>query len=299
MRRAGEVKYINACLVFRCAIYDTNQSEEKFNYSEAKIKISALQQYIKSLDAHLMAWKETVDTAREKYYELNYFTTLQLLQLRKELGALTHLSATHTVKPHVQMLLKSISPGVTSLVVTDSLQVAEQLELMDCEERVEAMPVFASFNESMITEDEVTEPANSPMFNEHIFQQAMTSTPAKLSTHQLTYDNLSEDQKKICTHCVVQLGLSQSHVLKAFEECKQNATIYDIEDWCEKNKDCSPQEENDSVGMADMKEEILCVYNPQEESDSDEDEQLGESEPMSIFQVSDCKLKTISILYTN
>ena len=89
LQRAGDVTYSTACLSFRCAIYDVSQPGVKdlqFNESKAKKRVSELQDYTRKLDTRLVSWNISVDAARENYYELNYFTTLQLLELRKELG---------------------------------------------------------------------------------------------------------------------------------------------------------------------------------------------------------------------
>ena len=127
LQRAGDVTYSTVCLHFKCAVYEVEQRgshRRGFNKDKAKKRVSDLQEYTRKLEAHLVSWKTTVDSAREKYCELNYFTTKQLLKLRKELGQLLkHAAATSSVKPSILMLLKNISPGIPSSVVSSSLQV--------------------------------------------------------------------------------------------------------------------------------------------------------------------------------
>ena len=107
-------------------MYDVKQpgvDDPLFNEDMAKKRVSDLQEYTKRLDAQLVKWKKSVDIAREKYYELNYYTMLQLLELRRELGCLTQATgAAPLLKPGVLMLLKSVSPAVSSTVVSESLQ---------------------------------------------------------------------------------------------------------------------------------------------------------------------------------
>ncbi len=262
--------YTNVSFVFRCAIYDAQPGEKEVQFSEteAKNRVATLQEYIRSLDKNLMSWKESVDRAREEYYELNYYTTLQLLELRKELGTLT-VTKHHTLKPRVLMLLQSISPNVTSFVVNDSLQAMEHSDPMESEERTETIPLSTLLDIPL--EGEVVEPTNSSAIDKQSPQQAVPLLPSRFVLPMLTYEDLSESQQNIYTNCVQMYGHSDSHVLKAFEECGEKATVYDIERWCEDNEDCSPQEEEDSVDIAGREEEVLTVYNPQEDSESDED----------------------------
>ena len=229
--------YTDVSLTFQCAVFTANQlgdEDLQFNETKAKLKVITLQDYIRDLDRKLVAWKQSVNNARGKYYELNYFTTIQLLQLRKELGMLTQPNATHIVKPNVLMLLKSISPQVDSRVVVDSMQVLTQPEPMDYEGEVDAI----------------------------------TTATAILLLPTLMYEDLTEHQQETYAR-IVDLGYSESHVLRAFEECGEEATIYNIEQWCDSNEDSTPEEEH-SVGPLEREEEMTDIYNPLDDSDSDE-----------------------------
>ncbi len=288
MQRAGEVSYAKVSLTFQCAFYDTNQPGEKevqLNETKAKEKVIFLQDYIKDLEGKLAAWKNSVVKAREKFYHLNYFTTLQLLQLRKELGVLTQDKSTRIVIPQVLLLLQSVSPLVTSSVVTDALQALVQLGPMDCEGREEDLfTVKPAVDNEQEGEVHVFESANSSP--DKSIPQAMPSPPPRILSPMLTYEDLTEVQLKNFTD-LCSMGFSDGHILKAFEECAQKATVYDIEQWCEDNEDCSSQEEECSVGMADREEEMPFVYNPQEESDSDED--LGKTSAQLLSQTNEGK----------
>ena len=99
------------------------KKDPKLNEGLAKKKVSDLHEYSRMLDTQLVEWKRSVDSARERHYELNYFTTRQLLELRRELGTLLHsTTVVSSVKPSVLMLLKSVSPEVSASVVLESLQ---------------------------------------------------------------------------------------------------------------------------------------------------------------------------------
>ncbi len=268
LQKAGEVTYTDVSLTFRCAVFTANQlgdDDVQFNETKAKVKVITLQDYIRALDRQLIAWKQSVDNARGKYYELNYFTTIQLLQLRKELGMLTQPNATHIVKPNMLMLLKSISPQVDSRVVVGSMLVATQPEPMDYEGEVEAITTATAI--ATTTDVEVME--SSLDFEKQDPQQSISSPSATLGLPSLMYEDLTEHQQEAYAHCVDFFGYSKRHVLRAFKECGKEATKYDIEPWCVSNEDITPEEER-SVGPLEMKGEMADIYDPLDDSDSDE-----------------------------
>ncbi len=261
--------YTDVSLTFQCAVFTANQlgdEDLQFNETKAKLKVITLQDYIRDLDRKLVAWKQSVNNARGKYYELNYFTTIQLLQLRKELGMLTQPNATHIVKPNMLMLLKSISPQVDSRVVVDSMQaVLTQPEPMDYEGEVEAIPAATAI--ATTTDVEIMESYSA--FEKQNPQQSISSPLATLPLPSLMYEDLTEHQQETYAHCVDFFGYSKTHVLRAFEECGEETTKYDIERWCDCNDDSTPEEER-SVGPLDREEEMTDIYDPLDDSDSDE-----------------------------
>lgn len=223
LQRAGDVTYINSCLMFTCV------HGCKFEEENAKLRIAALQHYTKTLDNQLITWKRSLDDARGHFYELNYFTTLQLLELRKELGMLAHMSAPHVVKPHVLMLLSSISHEVSASALLDSLQAVNLSE-----------PEPMAIDKPKVETETVTQQLT--LSNTGLLDVPST-TAALLSTQPLspilTLEKLTEQQQHAYTHCVEFLGHSETHVWKALQVCGPNATVIDLEGWCEVNEDTS------------------------------------------------------------
>ena len=87
------------------------------NFHCAVDMVETLQQQAKDMEEELQTWEEEVRRARKEYYELNYYTTLQLLTLRQELGKLkiSEQPRAHTqINPQVLALLESISTEITS-----------------------------------------------------------------------------------------------------------------------------------------------------------------------------------------
>ena len=249
-------------------MYDVPQPGDKelqFNDSFAKKRVSDLQEYTRVLDDQLVKWKKSVDTAREKYYELNYFTTLQLLELRRELGHLAQpTGASSVLKPSVLVLLKSVSPHVSGKVISESLlavaaQHEQEATLMDDEESEETTPQKPS-TESRVESAVVDTSAPTPK------RPVPASPKASPSARSLTYEELDERQQAMYTRCINFFGYSTGHVLRAFYASGPDATIYDIEEWCEANEDQSPAEQEEEPSQ----EFIEDVTYETDDSDTEE-----------------------------
>ena len=274
LQRAGDVTYSTAVLEFRCAVYNVQQEgvkDPQFNEGIAKKRVTDLQEYTRTLDARLVEWKKSVDTAREMYYELNYFTTLQLLELRRELGHLAQqTSSAPSIKPGVLMLLKSVSPNVSSAIVFESLQATHQRledETMDEDEDKKSVSDSES---GVVTESRAINtkiltnpvpPSKAPSSDDH---EPLLST--------LTYEDLDERQQRVFTNLVNRLGYTEIHVLRAFQEVSktngEEANLYDIEKWCVSHKDESLEEDDDETEEFSDDESISTTDS--EVSDSEE-----------------------------
>ena len=225
--------------------------ELHFNEDFAKKRVSELQHYARKLDTQLTMWKKSVDTAREKYYELNYFTTLQLLELRRELALPTRAAM---LKPSVLMLLKSISPHISSTVVTKSLQAVQQEQEatpMDYTEVEEVIPEISSTQERVEKEsmDVSTSSSNEP---------APASPKASpLDKPSLSYEELSEKQQSGFTYLVKRLGYTATYVMRAFQECGQDANVYDIEEWCECNIKQQQEQSKENESSLVSEEDVM------------------------------------------
>eukprot|EP00731_Ephydatia_muelleri_P016211 Em0009g635a len=73
LQRAGNVKYFGWKMQFPCS---------------ASV-VDELQAVVKDMENDMQRWKDDVKESREKFYELNNFTTAQLVLLRRELGKLS------------------------------------------------------------------------------------------------------------------------------------------------------------------------------------------------------------------
>ena len=294
LQRAGDVTYSTAKLEFRCAVYDVRQSgvkELQFNDSFAKTRVSGLQEYTRVLDDQLVKWKKSVDTAREEYYELNYFTTLQLLELRRELGRLAQpTGATPVLKPSVLMLLKSVSPHVSSKVVSESLLAAQheqEATPMDKEEPEEIDPQTPPTKSRVAG---AVMDVNAPTPKRPVPASPKASPSAKPLLPTLTYEELDEKQKAVYITCINFYGYSASHVLRAFQECEQNPSVYDIEEWCEANEDESSTDQQEEPSQEFMED---VTY----ETDDSDTEEVDRATALALLKSGRVQLRISSLVF--
>ena len=208
LQQVGNVKYTGWLLQVPC--------------SADRGVIHQLQAQAKLMEDELYRWKETVRSKRASFYELNYFTTLQLLNLRREFGRLRNSSGSAVIAPQMLTLLQSISAHVTPSVVSDVLSKVVQPKLR-------AQVTTASQDKSgppdvAMSSSQTPDPA--------LVSQASVSKPVPSQPEQ----GLSAKQKEVMVNICSRLDCSKQLVLKAFEQCTgDKCDQYDYEGWCVEN----------------------------------------------------------------
>ena len=136
LRRAGNVAYSERVVMINCATYVAGESGlEQLQEEIAKQHVAELNTLAKEMENDLEEWENDVKKSRTHYHELNYYTTRQLLRLRKELGVSRH-NPHRQIDPEVLALLRSISQDVTSeSVYSVKPQLTEQ-ELTDVQKQI-------------------------------------------------------------------------------------------------------------------------------------------------------------------
>ena len=108
LQQAGNVKYIGWKLELQaCSIQSTC--------------ISVLKEIATSLQDEITKWEEEMEIMRDQFYELNYYTTLQLLTLRKQLALQKTNSRGTFLNSSILTLLQSVSRNVDSRIVNSTL----------------------------------------------------------------------------------------------------------------------------------------------------------------------------------
>ena len=172
------------------------------NFHCAVDMVDTLQQQAKEMEKELQMWEEEVRRARKEYYELNYYTTLQLLTLQKELGRLkiSEQPRAHSqIKPQVLALLESISTEITSPRVWEAVKSvtavrrivfttqhhtsAEMLPASTAGPFSQILPIQPSFTDDILAAADM--------------QASASALRARLQQPNLTYDQLSEKQKQM------------------------------------------------------------------------------------------------------
>ena len=230
LQQVGNVKYTGWTLRVPC--------------SKNVQMIIELQKQAKEMEDELLQWNALVSRRREEFYELNYFNTMQLLTLRRELGK---LGGDHCIAPDVLALLQGISSEVSPQIVSDTVhqvttatpatvQMAEVVACDDTEmEGVIDLPTNIEEEMSSISLQlpDGAKPRESPKADTNHFLP------------NLTEDNLTETQKEMMVNISSRLNCSKQLVLTAFEECPGESDRYDYESWCFNNLDKDILEESE------------------------------------------------------
>ena len=105
LQQHGNDKYIGWAKQFTCGTDEV---------------LKKLQSQASEMEKDLKDWKEQLSCRRDQFYELNYFTTPQLLLLREELGQFkNNPENTDPLKHEVMSLLHSLSQKITSNAVKE------------------------------------------------------------------------------------------------------------------------------------------------------------------------------------
>ena len=234
LQQVGNVKYIGSCITIPC---------------KAEI-IPDVRKLHNLMTSELKDWMEEVRAARHDHYELNYYTTPQLLTLRRVLGHLRSLvskSPIDSSNVHVLALLRSVVPDISMHSIRDALQLAVW-ESSTASLETYIKPVS---NKAKRTEDLVATAK----------KQITKEVPTQHALHSRAVDRLSAKQREILDSFVKMYGQQcEKIVLKALEDGEQDQT--EIENLV-------------------MDHDEQAVQSCEEESSEDEDEVVDASSPPS------------------
>lgn len=228
LQQVGNVKYTGWVLQVPCS------TDENI--------ISSLQLCARTMERELKEWKETVNKARHEFYELNYYTTIQLLTLRYELGRIKILNSempSIESSTNVKVLLQSISPLITIRDIRNAIPKATSsfyASLVREESTVNSNGV------STLTSSDRTSDTGEIQVLIKKSEPVMDKPPLKES-------DLTEGQKETLDFVTEGLGCNPSLVLKAFElypgEDDRQKWREDIMKWCSKNINKFKNEDGD------------------------------------------------------
>jgi len=239
--------------------------------------VDTLQQQAKDMEEELQVWEDQVQQTRQQYYELNYYTTLQLLTLRKELGRLKTSGQPHAhtqINPHVLALLESISTEITSPDVWEAVNsvTAEQ-------QREDGEPI--PFPAQKKVTANMVEPtsrvvasiqSDQPGIAEEIhasadWQAAANTLSASLQQPKLTRDRLTGKKKEIFDN-LVNCEFPEQVILVALEMSGNDQ--YEVSNWIMENASQYYMPEVEGAGTdTEIDEEMESESDSESESDPD------------------------------
>ena len=121
---------------------------QKFSCSkdqrEGKSIAAELAAASKTMEDCFSTWKKKVSNARKEYQELNFFTTQQLMLLRKEIASACRRSDLHVDSLQVLTLLESVRPSLEAGQLKAAIQRAfKDTDLLDHSKGMGVLPSFS------------------------------------------------------------------------------------------------------------------------------------------------------------
>ena len=232
------------------------------------------------MEEELKSWNKELTLARKKFYELNYYTTRQLLVLRSELGRLKSSGPQDSSWGQVMALLESISSQITIPALAKVVQEVSNRSLQV--EEHEHSPVPAE----SLTQSLNKEPLLVPMPPSSLAHQSTSDTkPTKevrsLPVAGLTCEDLNDEQKAHFTDILGNFGYCEMTALKAIEAV-QDGDWYDIINCLEENAGEWETAFQQSQGAEDGESMEEEQENSEDEQMESESEAEGGLQPINI-----------------
>ena len=252
LQQVGNVKYIGWYITVPC-------SPEL---------IPELRKLHSLMQRELEKWRRAVRCSREYHYELNYFTTPQLLTLRQALGH-SAASSSHSINSQVLALLHSISSHISIQSVNDAVQ--RELESGTVQE-YNHMQKSPDFVQPVTSEIQDVSHALELQAEAKCFKAIELS----LTDAEISQDPVEVNKRMIIANVVSLLGKRyEKLVQQAFSEGQTDQI--EIENWVRENEHLLDETtgENDSAG-SDQEEKD--EEEEEEEDDEEEDDEVKEAD---------------------
>ena len=176
-------------------------------------------------------WKKKVSDARKEYRELNFFTTQQLMTLRKEIATVCHSNDLAMNNIQVLTLLESVRPSLTSEQLKSAIERAfKDTELLENPRGTSELPAFTHFpsDDEMVT--------RKSMFNNN--NHVGTSSSTATSTCRVQTVSVKKPKPKETTkiqsflNAAADDGYSEQIALAALARLGVDAEKDDLLLWC-------------------------------------------------------------------
>ena len=272
LQHAGHTKYISWSLTFTCSTVSTD----------------TLRDHAVSMEKELSDTLDLINKHRHHFHALNYFTTQQLLQIRRQFGNLKQNKAAD-VTPQLLSLLKSFSLQITASSITNIVEeICSEQEAINRNGENEVGEV-QSFS---ISEDGATENANGETQEENQMTGDKIVEKELKSLSELIQE-LTEEQEEIFVQ-LHDLGYSKIVCYKAVQhafssaECTSDDDTLDAAmEWCfdnanqyGQNDDTTSDTNNKSDAVSDNEGTTSDQHGPSEAEETMPKESISISHPV-------------------
>ena len=270
--------------------------------------VQVLKYQASEMEKDLENWKNELSDHKDQFYELNYFTTPQLLSLREELGQFkTSLNSTKPVKSEAMSLLQCLSREITSNLVKDEVQVVcaiiQEQELTESTFDRQTTSHSSYRQEAIIPVNLTTQNMSHNIFtpvteinNETLSDNKISSMTSGVLEHimetekvpsgpqsRLNEDDLTDKQKAILANLKESYGYSRKLILLALERCAKSDIEEAVEAWCNEH------EENfnfsDSDVDSDIKTDPYSVPSDDEQLQSEDENEVMAIDESSVIDL--------------
>ena len=176
-------------------------------------------------------WKKKVSDARKEYRELNFFTTQQLMTLRKEIATVCHSNDLAMSNIQVLTLLESVRPSLTSEQLKSAIERAfKDTELLENRRGTAELPSFTH----VPSDDEIV--TRKSMFDNN--NHASTSFSTATSTCRVQTISVKKPKPKETSkiqsflNAAADDGYSEQIALAALARLGVDAEEDDLLLWC-------------------------------------------------------------------
>ena len=176
-------------------------------------------------------WKKKVSDARKEYRELNFFTTQQLMTLRKEIATVCHSNDLAMNNIQVLTLLESVRPSLTSEQLKSAIERAfKDAELLENRRGTAELPSFTH----VPSDDEIV--TRKSMFDDN--NHASTSFSTATSTCRVQTISVKKPKPKETSkiqsflNAAADDGYSEQIALAALASLGVDAEEDDLLLWC-------------------------------------------------------------------
>lgn len=214
LQQHGHSKYMRWVLRFPCTLPDNTDIVDK------------LTTILKEMTSDLDEWRKIVAETREHFYCLNYYTTQQLLLLRKELSHYIDPNYKDNILPDVMSLLQCLSRVVTQDLVVSHIRGAG-------DQKEERMATITSSHDDAESLQEVnTTEEDIGGVSEDLLKGSLLAPQPMLGE-----GNLTLKQRMIIDNLKMSYGFHDKLILLAFERVKEPELEEEVERWCNQHQD--------------------------------------------------------------